>query len=471
MKKITSLAVLLSLASCSHEYTTSTNFTQERTPSSSFEEENLKNTFSKIYGSENAETEFIKYLDRIKSIYLRSELYLRNFDQEIDKAILNNESINFEESNSYKKLIVMRGLKNRMIDKFTYFYLMLTDMSYDKTRPAAEMKLAKKILTSLKKTIDKKDPVEKLALEDLRTHIADALKKRRGVRNKSLYNSELPLPAFKNDAEHLSLLRSSRLTFQKMGELEDLQNNELGHEINVEVEKVKLVDEQGREPQSNKKIFYPSTGTNGNVMGLVFPKGTWALTYDDGPHNIHTLNIAKNLEELEVKATFFWLAQNVIMYPNIVLAIKEKGHTLANHSWSHQQLTKLSDEGLQKEINKSTEVESKAYGTPVEFFRCPYGAGNSVVRIRQRIADLNLIHVFWNVDSLDWQDKDPDSVFNRSKKQMEANGRGVVLFHDIHSQSVIASKKLVEWTKSFKGTEKEMRWVTLPQIVKEMNGE
>jgi hypothetical protein len=52
---------------------------------------------------------------------------------------------------------------------------------------------------------------------------------------------------------------------------------------------------------------------------------------------------------------------------------------------------------------------------------------------------------------------------------MNAAGRGVVLFHDIHPQSVIASKKLVEWSQTLKGSN-AIRWVTIPEIVDEMNG-
>ena len=81
-----------------------------------------------------------------------------------------------------------------------------------------------------------------------------------------------------------------------------------------------------------------------------------------------------------------------------------------------------------------------------------------------------MLHVFWNVDTLDWQDKDPASILARAKKQMQANGHGVILFHDIHPQSVEASKKLLEWSKTLKGTSDEIRWVTLPEIVDEMNG-
>ncbi|MGZ3789879.1 MAG: polysaccharide deacetylase family protein, partial [Bacteriovorax sp.] len=254
-----------------------------------------------------------------------------------------------------------------------------------------------------------------------------------------------------------------------MGRSELNYNDELNQTIDKEADQLQLVDSKVREPQSELK-FYPSTGPNGNVMGLIFPKNVWALTYDDGPNPVHTPAILKNLEDLGIKATFFWLAGNVVRYQSVVDMVKEKGMVRANHSWSHPQLPKLDAAGLQKEIVQSTQVETKSYGEKIKFFRCPYGAGNSVPRIRQMIADLDMIHVFWNVDTLDWQDKDPDSILARAKKQMQAAGHGVILFHDIHPQSVIASRKLVEWSKTLKGTANEIRWVTLPEIVDEMNG-
>jgi len=60
-----------------------------------------------------------------------------------------------------------------------------------------------------------------------------------------------------------------------------------------------------------------------------------------------------------------------------------------------------------------------------------------------------MLHVFWNVDTLDWQDKNPQSIFNRAVKQMSGtkNNAGVILFHDIHRQTVTASALLMDHLK------------------------
>jgi len=440
-----------------------------RAPSSSESEENLNTAFEMMMNAQDPEKEFLDYLSGLKSIFLRAESYLADFDSELDEAVAANSNVSFETSKSYKKLITMYTLSHRLKDKISYHYLRLSDMAYDKSLPSDKRKLAKNILSKFKKKLDSKDPIEKISFDELKTEIAQELRERRGLTNKSLSPAELPGNNFKDDTEKLSTLRQYRKMMRAIGKVEAESGDELSQTVESITEKMQFVDATGREPQSELK-FFPSTTSSGNVMGLVFPKGVWALTYDDGPNPTHTAAIVKNLDDLGIKATFFWLAQNVIRYQSIVDLVGEKGHARANHSWSHAQLPKLDATGLQKEIVQSTSIEQKSYGQPVQFFRCPYGAGNSVPRIRQMIADLKMIHVFWNVDTLDWQDKDPDSIVARSKKQMQAAGHGVVLFHDIHPQSVIASKKLVEWSKTFKGTSNEIRWVTLPEIVDEMNG-
>jgi peptidoglycan/xylan/chitin deacetylase (PgdA/CDA1 family) len=283
---------------------------------------------------------------------------------------------------------------------------------------------------------------------------------------------EAALPSsFKDEQEKIKILRANRSIFQFAGKKLKKLNNELIQKIEIESEELQLKDLNQDEPKKADLKFYPSTGPNGNVVGLIFPKNVWALTYDDGPHPFHTPKIVNNLKELDIKATFFWLAENIIPHQSIVNLVREEGNATENHSWSHVQLTKASESVLHKEIIESTLLDTKAYGERPKFFRCPYGAGNSVTRIRKIIADQDLIHVYWNADSLDWQDKDPASIVARTQKQMKLAEHGVILFHDIHPQSVIASKELIEWSKSLSGTENEIRWVTIPEIVNELNQE
>ena len=213
--------------------------------------------------------------------------------------------------------------------------------------------------------------------------------------------------------------------------------------------------------------YAPGIGASGNITGSKFPANTWALTYDDGPSPKYTPMVLANLATANEKTTFFWLAENVEMFAPTVRAAKAAGMALNNHSYTHMNLVKASPEDLQHEIVDAVELETKAYGEKPRFFRCPYGSGVNTESIRQLIADQGMIHVLWNVDSLDWSDKDPDSVLARTKKQMRSAKGGVILFHDIHPQSVAASKLLLDYAATLKGTDEQIRFVTLPQIVDE----
>lgn len=191
----------------------------------------------------------------------------------------------------------------------------------------------------------------------------------------------------------------------------------------------------------------PSTGSSGNITGNRFPTGVWSLTFDDGPHSRYSPQVLKNLLNAGMKATFFMLAQQVKLYPQLALNIQEAGMEIGNHSYTHAQLSKVSYSRLKHEVSDSQEVFQQVLGKRPKLFRLPYGAGVHLFRVRGQLAEERLIHVFWNVDSLDWHDRNPGSIVARVKKQMalSSNQGGVILFHDIHPQSVEASRMIMQY--------------------------
>ncbi|MBC7691493.1 MAG: polysaccharide deacetylase family protein [Methylotenera sp.] len=223
---------------------------------------------------------------------------------------------------------------------------------------------------------------------------------------------------------------------------------------------------------SAKDRIHPDEGPAGNVWGNEFPAKTWALTFDDGPHDVHTAKVLANLKKHHMKATFFALAQNLTVMKTLALQEKSAGHALADHSYSHPVLSSdsMTHEKMDHEIRQSKIDEEKVWGTKISYFRCPYGdcifskkAKKHVVR--RMIADLGMVHINWNVDTLDWQDKNPVSVKNRAIAEMKINKKGVILFHDVHPQSVIASEMIMTYLEN-----NGMREVTIPEIVDEING-
>lgn len=213
-------------------------------------------------------------------------------------------------------------------------------------------------------------------------------------------------------------------------------------------------------------VIYPSTGSAGNISGNSFPNKVWSLTFDDGPRSSRTDSIVDSLVAFNMRGTFFMLTREAKKYTRSRDYVLENDMELALHSYNHKNLPKQSAATVDYEVRVAkTELEEMT-DRSIKFFRLPYGAGLRNSLLRSVIKDENMVHVFWNVDTLDWKDKDPRSIFNRTVKQMKRsrNDAGVILFHDIHKQTVIASRMVMEYL--YRNTYKVC---TLDEIVSFLN--
>lgn len=204
---------------------------------------------------------------------------------------------------------------------------------------------------------------------------------------------------------------------------------------NVKINDPEVKDVIERTPQTNVLVdgFKNKTGSD-------FGKNKWVLTFDDGPHKDNTMKIAAALADEGVKGEYFWLSKLVKTYPSIAKDIYDKGYGINDHSIDHADLTKLTEAKIKDEVSGSRDAIEKelhdkgATSFKVANFRCPYGAcwAPKSKKVQQAIVDAGLTHIYWTVDSLDWQDKNIQSVLARVLKQMKGSGRGIILFHDIH---------------------------------------
>lgn len=153
-----------------------------------------------------------------------------------------------------------------------------------------------------------------------------------------------------------------------------------------------------------------------------------ALTFDDGPHPKVTMQILETLNKYDAKATFFMLGNMVEKYPEIAKKVQEAGHELGNHTWNHHDLTKLGVEKVQNEIDKTSAIIENVTGHKVTEFRPPYGAVNKTVR-----SQTNLPVILWNVDTLDWKDRDPNQLLANVKSATKDGS--TILMHDIHQST------------------------------------
>lgn len=218
---------------------------------------------------------------------------------------------------------------------------------------------------------------------------------------------------------------------------------------------------------SKTPVIYPSTTWDGNVSGTKFPKNVWSLTFDDGPKKGRTEAIVDNLYRHSMKASFFMLVDKVKKSFDSATYVKNSGMEIALHSYTHPSLNKVSSNRLEYEVTQAKLDLENILSINIDLFRLPYGAGIRTNNVRQKIADNKMIHIFWNVDTLDWKDKNPQSIKARTIKQMKLtkNNAGVILFHDIHAQTVVASELIMQHLN-----DKNYKVCTVGDVIKYKNG-
>ncbi len=189
------------------------------------------------------------------------------------------------------------------------------------------------------------------------------------------------------------------------------------------------------------------------IFGNDFASKSVALTFDDGPHPKYTEQVLALLRKYGLRAAFFEVGENlgrVDAGGNVSLSrvaevarkVLDSGHSLANHSYSHPVLPKLTPASRTQEIDHTNLLLEKIVGHKPGLFRAPYGARNA--DILKQVAAGGLQSVMWNIDSQDWADPIPESIAMRVLHELNRRQKGIILFHDIHKQSVLALTPIIE---------------------------
>jgi peptidoglycan/xylan/chitin deacetylase (PgdA/CDA1 family) len=127
-----------------------------------------------------------------------------------------------------------------------------------------------------------------------------------------------------------------------------------------------------------------------------------ALTFDDGPHPRHTLEVLRVLRRLNARATFYVLGGLAARYPEVVERLRAAGMEVANHSMTHPYRSpfgRLPDADVVAEVRGATRVLNDL-GIQPATFRPPGGSwSDRTVRLAE---DMGQRTVLWSVDSRDW---------------------------------------------------------------------
>jgi peptidoglycan-N-acetylglucosamine deacetylase len=149
--------------------------------------------------------------------------------------------------------------------------------------------------------------------------------------------------------------------------------------------------------------------------------GVLYLTFDDGP-GIYTPQILDILAENDAKATFFQIGKMVNTREVMEERIFAAGHAVGDHTWDHVDLTRLSQAGMTKQLNKTARNIGPRMGPCM---RPPYGANNQQTRDVE--VSLGMTPILWTKDTDDWRNQSQSSI----EAVLRSAGPGdIVLMHD-----------------------------------------
>jgi len=166
-----------------------------------------------------------------------------------------------------------------------------------------------------------------------------------------------------------------------------------------------------------------------------------AITFDDGPHGTNTPRLLDMLKQRKIHATFFMVGQCVAEYPAIVKRMVAEGHEVANHSWSHPQLSSMSEASVREQLQRTHDAIIAACGVAPKTMRPPFGAFTA----RQRAwshGEWGYKCILWDVDPLDWKVRNAEHVKNEILKA--AVPGSIILAHDIHKSTIDAMPETLD---------------------------
>jgi len=193
---------------------------------------------------------------------------------------------------------------------------------------------------------------------------------------------------------------------------------------------------------------FPRIGTEQYAESLRLKNREVVLTFDDGPVHGHSAKVLDALAAECVKATFFMMGLNVAEAPSLVRRAFDEGHSIGTHTFSHIHLDEVPLEKAKQEIELGIEAVTEALGkgrSPAPFFRAPY---LGITKDLEKFLYARGLMV-WDidVDSLDWSVDAPEKVIENTLAVLEKRGKGILLMHDIKSQTARAMPVLLSELK------------------------
>jgi len=153
------------------------------------------------------------------------------------------------------------------------------------------------------------------------------------------------------------------------------------------------------------------------------------ITFDDAGTPQQVRGILRVLRKQNVRAMFFPGGYFAQFNPGLIGKITRQGHLLGNHTYGHEDLTRLSNNRIRSEITRGVQGT-----TSPMLLRAPYGAGSFDPRIQRIAGSMGYQLCDWTVDTRDWAGASAKQIVKRVSygeagvtPPVEKNG--VILLH------------------------------------------
>lgn len=175
------------------------------------------------------------------------------------------------------------------------------------------------------------------------------------------------------------------------------------------------------------------------------------FTFDDGPDHALTGKVLDALALHKVRAVFFVNGKNLGGKSETAQARRAllrrahaEGHLIGNHTQSHLHLCQISEARGAEEIEASERAIEKVIGSRSVLFRTPYG--DKCARVTKVLAAAGVEHTHWDIDPQEWKTRDAGLAFSEVTSHIaRAEGRVIVLMHDIQPATIEALPKILTW--------------------------
>jgi len=159
--------------------------------------------------------------------------------------------------------------------------------------------------------------------------------------------------------------------------------------------------------------------------------------------------------KITVFAVGSWLAQN----PTVAARAQRGGHELANHTWSHPDLSVLGAAQLDAEVVRCRDELAKLGGTPGTYFRPSQTANASPAMLAAAGRAGYRTSLAYDVDPEDF--RDPGSALVRDRVLRDAKAGSIVSLHFGHQGTVAALPEILTGLSA-----KGLRAVTASELLK-----